>query len=170
VAPSPGGCLRTSQTTTEPSRVPTSARSHRPQPTASHRRQVNGVPADDLGAANGGCAVVTETRNVDLATFIGETVTIEFLFDSTDHLNNETLGWQVDNFVVSFVGLDTCPADTDHSGVVDVNDLNNVILDWGTDGAASGGDITAATPGSPPDGIVNVNDLNAVIVGWGACP
>ena len=67
-------------------------------------------------------------------------------------------------------GTPPCPGDTNGDGAVDVNDLNNVILDWGTDGSANGGDITGPVPGSPPDGIVNVNDLNAVIVGWGACP
>ena len=54
-------------------------------------------------------------------------------------------------------------------GVVNVDDLNNVILDWGTSGTAHGGDVTGPLPGSPPDGIVDVNDLNAVIVGWGVC-
>ena len=63
-----------------------------------------------------------------------------------------------------------CPGDTNDDGDVDVNDLNNVILDWGTDGSAHGGDVTDATGSGPPDGTVDVNDLNAVIVGWGACP
>ena len=52
---------------------------------------------------------------------------------------------------------------------MDVNDLNSVILDWGTDGSANGGDITGPDPGSQPDGVVDVNDLNAVIVNWGVC-
>ena len=64
----------------------------------------------------------------------------------------------------------SCPGDTNGDGEVDVDDLNNVILDWGSDGSANGGDLTGPRPGSPPDGIVNVNDLNAVIVGWGDCP
>jgi hypothetical protein len=65
----------------------------------------------------------------------------------------------------------SCPGDTDGDDVVNVNDLNNVILDWDTDGSANGGDVTDATGTGPPDGIVNVNDLNAVIVNWGAaCP
>ena len=54
--------------------------------------------------------------------------------------------------------------------MVNVDDLNNVILDWGTDGSANGGDLTGPVPGSPPDGIVDVNDVNDVIVNWGACP
>jgi hypothetical protein len=63
-----------------------------------------------------------------------------------------------------------CPGDTNDDGVVDVNDLNNVFLDWGTDGSANGGDVAGATPGSDPDGIVDVNDLNAIITNWGTCP
>ena len=63
-----------------------------------------------------------------------------------------------------------CAGDTNDDGAVDVNDLNNVILDWGTDGSANGGDLAGPEPGSPPDGIVDVHDLNAVIVNWGACP
>jgi hypothetical protein len=62
-----------------------------------------------------------------------------------------------------------CPGDTDDDGIVDVNDLLNVILDWATDGSANGGDVTGLLPGSSPDGNVDVNDLLAVIMGWGAC-
>ena len=63
-----------------------------------------------------------------------------------------------------------CDGDTNDDGVVNVDDLTNVILDWGTDGSANGGDLTGPIAGSPPDGTVGANDLNAVIVGWGACP
>jgi hypothetical protein len=65
--------------------------------------------------------------------------------------------------------LVSCAGDTDNDGDVDVDDLNNVILDWGTDGAAHDGDVTGAIPDSPPDGIVDVNDLNAIFVNWGIC-
>ena len=57
-------------------------------------------------------------------------------------------------------------ADTNLDGVVNVQDLNQVIVDWGECSpppALCLGDVCH-------DGIVNVNDLNAVIVGWGACP
>ena len=43
-----------------------------------------------------------------------------------------------------------------------VQDLVNVILDWGSDGSANGGDVDAS-------GLVDVNDLVTVIVGWGRC-
>jgi hypothetical protein len=56
-----------------------------------------------------------------------------------------------------------CPGDTTGDGTVDVDDLINVILDFGSDGAAHGGDLT-------DDGIVNVDDLTEVILGWGTCP
>jgi hypothetical protein len=43
---------------------------------------------------------------------------------------------------------------------VDVEDLVEVILAWGTDDAAA--DITG-------DGIVNVEDLVEIILAWGSC-
>jgi hypothetical protein len=48
------------------------------------------------------------------------------------------------------------PADTNADGVVDVDDLINVLADWGTDGATHGGDVTG-------DGVVDVDDMLAVI-------
>jgi bacterioferritin-associated ferredoxin len=57
-----------------------------------------------------------------------------------------------------------CPADTNGDGVVDVNDLVNVIVLWGTDGQAAGIDADVIV-----DGTVDVNDLVAVIVAWGDC-
>jgi hypothetical protein len=59
-----------------------------------------------------------------------------------------------------------CPADTNGSGAVDVDDLIAVILGWG------------ACPPPPPvcgadvdhSGAVDVDDLIAVILAWGACP
>ena len=56
---------------------------------------------------------------------------------------------------------DTCPADVNSDGVVDVQDLTAVILAWG--GPDPDTDING-------DGIVDVQDLTAVIVDWGACP
>ncbi|MHC4911023.1 MAG: hypothetical protein ACYTF9_15050, partial [Planctomycetota bacterium] len=56
-----------------------------------------------------------------------------------------------------------CPADTNGDGAVDVQDLTNVILDWGSDGSANGGDVTG-------DGTVDVSDLTDVILQWGPCP
>jgi hypothetical protein len=55
-----------------------------------------------------------------------------------------------------------CGADSNADCVVDVSDMVNVIIDWGTNGAANGGDVDG-------NGIVDVNDLVAVVVGWGPC-
>jgi V8-like Glu-specific endopeptidase len=53
----------------------------------------------------------------------------------------------------------TCPADIDGSGAVDVDDLTQIILQWGQPGT---GDING-------DGTVDVDDLTEVILGWGTC-
>jgi len=60
-----------------------------------------------------------------------------------------------------------CPGDTNDDGLVDVTDLMNIILCWGTTG------VDCPEPGVNtdlvPDGEVNVDDQLAVIEGWGAC-
>jgi hypothetical protein len=55
-----------------------------------------------------------------------------------------------------------CEGDTNGSGTVDVDDLINVILDWGTDGSEHGGDVNGS-------GTVDVDDLVLVILRWGPC-
>ena len=55
---------------------------------------------------------------------------------------------------------DPCPADVNGDGEVDVEDLVEVILAWGTDDAVA--DVNS-------DGAVDVQDLTEVIVTWGAC-
>jgi hypothetical protein len=76
---------------------------------------------------------------------------------------------QVDSYWIDGGGnliADECPpcldADTDGSGIVDVLDLVNVVLDWDTDGSANGGDVDGS-------GIVDVTDLTEVILAWGPC-
>ena len=53
-----------------------------------------------------------------------------------------------------------CFSDTNNDGEVDVQDLVQVILDWGT--ADPDADVTG-------DGIVDVQDLVQVILDWGPC-
>jgi hypothetical protein len=58
-------------------------------------------------------------------------------------------------------GAEPCPADTDGSGAVDVDDLVAVILAWGP---------CVECPADIDDsGTVDVDDLVAVILGWGPC-
>lgn len=72
---------------------------------------------------------------------------------------------------VDVVGVDTCTADiaggkNGGNGVVDVNDLLELIAAWGsTDSPA---DITGT--GGIPDGIVDIADLLELIAQWGPCP
>ena len=56
-----------------------------------------------------------------------------------------------------------CAGDTNGDAVVDVQDMVNVILDWGTDGSTNGGDVTG-------NGTVDVEDLVAIILSFGPCP
>jgi hypothetical protein len=55
-----------------------------------------------------------------------------------------------------------CLVDTDGNASIDVDDLINVILDWGTDGSANGGDINGS-------GLVDVDDLVSIILNFGEC-
>lgn len=58
-----------------------------------------------------------------------------------------------------------CGADVTKDGVVDVDDLIEVILNWGVC------DVGGTCPGDTNlDGVVDVADLVEVIVGWGPCP
>ena len=59
-------------------------------------------------------------------------------------------------------GVESCAGDTNGDGLVDVDDLLNVILDWDTDGSAHNGDVD-------DNGTVNVDDLTTVILAWGVC-
>jgi hypothetical protein len=56
-----------------------------------------------------------------------------------------------------------CPGDTNGDLSVDVTDLTNVILAWGsTEFCGTGADVD-------PNGIVDVGDLTTVILNWGSC-
>lgn len=61
------------------------------------------------------------------------------------------------------LGMYTCPGDTNSDGLVDVQDLTAVILQWGQGGGYSTADVNS-------DGFVDVQDLTAVILEWGLCP
>ncbi|MHC4990534.1 MAG: hypothetical protein ACYTGC_06095 [Planctomycetota bacterium] len=56
----------------------------------------------------------------------------------------------------------TCTGDSNDDGRVDVDDLINVLLDWGTDGSAHNGDINLTN-------FVDKADVITVIHYWGPC-
>jgi hypothetical protein len=59
--------------------------------------------------------------------------------------------------------VNTCPADIDDSGEVDVLDLVELIVAWGPCGVDCPADIDGS-------GEVDVLDLVELIVAWGPCP
>ncbi len=59
-----------------------------------------------------------------------------------------------------------CPGNTNDDAVIDVLDIINVVLDWGTDGSAHGGNLIDT---GDSGGVVDQADLLAVLVSWGPC-
>ena len=57
--------------------------------------------------------------------------------------------------------LESCPADGNGDGTVNVTDLLTLLADWG-DNPGSPGDING-------DGTVNVTDLLVLLAAWGSC-
>jgi len=104
-----------------------------------------------------------QVREVSLNAFGGETVTIEWRFDTVDSVYNDYHGWQVDaiRIIASEQDcIDPCPADVTGDGVVDVLDLIAVLAAWGQS------DVPEDING---DGIVDVLDLLEVLTAWGPC-
>ncbi len=60
------------------------------------------------------------------------------------------------------VEINTCPADTNFSGVVDVVDLITLLGDWGDCTGLCQGDVTR-------NGAVDVLDLIEMLQVWGEC-
>jgi hypothetical protein len=86
---------------------------------------------------------------------------VDLIIDSTSG-GIQGSGYFVDSFITFDIATDACAGDTDGNGVVNTDDLINVISDWGTDGSGHGGDVDGS-------GLVNVNDLLELIGNWGAC-
>jgi hypothetical protein len=64
----------------------------------------------------------------------------------------------------------TCEGDANRDGVVDVNDLITVILEWGTCVSPATGCLGDLVTHPCGDGEVDVDDLISVILNWGDCP
>ena len=111
----------------------------------------------------------------------------EWCFNILDDLVNPDLGWLLrvandindDGWIVGTGDHDGdirgfilipfvdpspgCEGDTDGDGVVDVQDLIEVVLDWNEFCPQCYGDVNF-------DAVVNVTDLTKVITQWGLCP
>jgi hypothetical protein len=58
----------------------------------------------------------------------------------------------------------SCPGDTDGSGAVDIDDIINVVLDFGSDGSGHNGDADGS-------GVVDIDDVIFVVLNFGnTCP
>ena len=57
----------------------------------------------------------------------------------------------------------TCLGDTDGNGVVNIDDIVNVILDFGTNGLGNGGDVDGS-------GVVDIDDVVIVVLNLGRAP
>ncbi|TVQ64004.1 MAG: hypothetical protein EA379_02935 [Phycisphaerales bacterium] len=77
-----------------------------------------------------------ETRTVDLTPYAGQTIQLRFNFDTRDNILNDFLGWQVDGINITAIApacedVD-CPGDLNGDGVVDFDDLSEVLGSFGT--------------------------------------
>jgi len=104
------------------------------------------------------------------AVSTAETVNGTFEFTGTIGQPDAHVGGPLTSGAISFtpafwndhaIGATPCQGDLTGDGVVDVNDLLQVITAW--DGPGPGGDANH-------DGVVDVNDMLLVISHWGVCP
>jgi hypothetical protein len=73
----------------------------------------------------------------------------------------EFCGWNIDDIeLLAFAEAQTCPADLDGDGTVDVSDLLALLAAWGEIGVPA--DLNG-------DGVVEVSDLLLLLGAWGAC-
>jgi hypothetical protein len=82
---------------------------------------VNGTAVDRAAES-----ATWETREVDLTSYAGQTVTIKWNFDTVDGINNNFRGWQVDNVkikVTSLVCQSSCYADCNGDGLLGLADF-----------------------------------------------
>ena len=106
-----------------------------------------------------------EQVEIALTNITGDSIQIEWRFDSLDSLYNAYRGWHIDGIQLIAQTLDCndeieCSEDVNGDGTVDVSDLLSVIDQWGQGGSAA--DINS-------DGTVDVTDLLLIVGSWGPC-
>ncbi len=112
--------------------------------------------------------LVWEERVVDLTGFAGQTIDLNWSFDTIDNVNNNFRGWLIDHVRIEATDVvcdftpPMCPGDADGDNMVDFDDLNVVLINWGTTGPD--GDLD-------DNNSVDFDDLNLVLINWGmGCP
>jgi len=116
---------------------------------------INGVEVDRAAESAG-----WEMRQINLAQYAGQNITIAFKFDSVDGVNNTFRGWHVDNVkvVASTIGCQApaCYANCDGSTIPPILNVSDFIC-FQTKYAA--GDPYANCDGSTIPPILNVSDF-----------
>jgi hypothetical protein len=115
------------------------------------------VPAGVFNdAVNGGDAVIdlvasieVDPEGCDLPAFI--TVAVELFVPSALDADGNGVPDQC-----------ACPGDTNGDETVDIDDIVNVVLDFGTDGLANGGDVDGR-------GGVDIDEVVLVVLNFGPC-
>lgn len=118
------------------------------------------VPDHTTGGTGGQWEIV----ELQVSEYVTPTSQVRLRWTASDLPNNSVTEAGIDNFKVdSFLCTEAppCAEDVNGDSVVDVSDLVDVVLAWGSDDDAA--DIT-------DDGIVDVADLVALILAWGDCP
>ncbi len=119
------------------------------------------VTVDSTAGTNQGPGTDTfwETVTFVVSDFVGPNDQIRVRFIATDTPNNSVTEAGIDNFTVNkIVCASDCPGDATGDGTVDINDINEVLSNFGD--ITDNGDVTG-------DGVVDINDLNEVLSNWG---
>jgi hypothetical protein len=80
---------------------------------------VNGIPVDIV--SDDPAQLDWEVRSIDLTSYIGQSVVIQFEFDSRDQFENDFLGWQIDRVRVTA----TSALDCNQNDVTDECDISS---------------------------------------------
>jgi len=103
-----------------------------------------------------------QTRQIDISSYAGQSVTLSFKFETIDGVNNNFRGWQIDNvkIVGSTIACGTCYANCDGSTVppiLNVSDFTCFLNKY------SAGDPYANCDGSTVPPILNVSDFTCFL-------
>ena len=120
---------------------------------------VNGVAFSSLPESDNWQQV-----EIDLSNISGNTIQLEWRFDSVDNLYNDFRGWHIDNIQLTAEAIDCtsipCTGDINGDDNVGVSDLLVIIDQWGQSNSPA--DVNG-------DGTVDVSDLLAAVGNWGPC-
>jgi hypothetical protein len=124
------------------------------------------TPVPEL--TTGGTGSQWEIAGFTLSDYITPTAEVRVRFTASDFPNDSITEAGIDNFETNIQvceGGGTCDGDTDGNNAIDIDDIVNVVLDFGYAGsnAPNGGDVNG-------DLVVNIDDIVFVVLNFGPCP